>query len=232
MTTKEEKKKQGKKNKVAGTRFELKVRKDLEDKGWIVDKWTNNIEFKDAGSLNDEIFECPKCKYLLDNFFVADSFENPNLDVRNSEGRFIEILSENSELHKKNCGQYLKSICQGYSCRKIGKLVKAKNKFLGFGKPMMLGAGFPDFIAFRRIGTYSEYTPEIVDEFVREHYPAIIQIIGVESKMNGYLDPLEKDKCKWLLEKGIFSKIFIASKGLKRGEIVYKEFSSKGSKAN
>jgi len=37
-------KKQGKKNRAAGARFELKVRRDLESKGWIVDKWGNNIE--------------------------------------------------------------------------------------------------------------------------------------------------------------------------------------------
>ena len=38
--------KQGKQNRAAGTRFELKVRKDLEDKGWIVSKWMNNVELR------------------------------------------------------------------------------------------------------------------------------------------------------------------------------------------
>ena len=41
---KTEKQKQGKRNRVSGQRFELKTRKDLESKGWIVDKWTNNVE--------------------------------------------------------------------------------------------------------------------------------------------------------------------------------------------
>lgn len=36
-------KKQGKKNRAAGARFELKVRKDLESKGWIVLKNPNNV---------------------------------------------------------------------------------------------------------------------------------------------------------------------------------------------
>ena len=40
-----DKKAQGKANRLKGARFELKVRKDLESKGWIVDKWTNNVEF-------------------------------------------------------------------------------------------------------------------------------------------------------------------------------------------
>ena len=33
----------GKKNRADGVKFELKVRKDLEAKGWIVDKWSNNV---------------------------------------------------------------------------------------------------------------------------------------------------------------------------------------------
>lgn len=36
-------KKQGKKNRAAGKRFELKVRKDLEDKGWIVFRNSNDV---------------------------------------------------------------------------------------------------------------------------------------------------------------------------------------------
>ena len=36
--------KQGKKSKVHGGQFELRVRKDLEKKGWIVDKWSNNVD--------------------------------------------------------------------------------------------------------------------------------------------------------------------------------------------
>jgi len=48
MKPKTDFKKQGKKNRAAGTRFETKVRKDLEKKNWIVCKWGNNIEFIDA----------------------------------------------------------------------------------------------------------------------------------------------------------------------------------------
>jgi len=35
---------QGKKNREAGQRFELKVKIDLESKGWVIDRWTNNVE--------------------------------------------------------------------------------------------------------------------------------------------------------------------------------------------
>ncbi len=36
--------KKGQKSRAAGSRFELKVRQDLESKGRIVDKWTNNVD--------------------------------------------------------------------------------------------------------------------------------------------------------------------------------------------
>lgn len=36
--------KQGKKSRTQGAKFELKVRQDLESKGRIVDKWTNNVD--------------------------------------------------------------------------------------------------------------------------------------------------------------------------------------------
>ncbi len=43
---KKSKVKKGKKSRAAGTRFEGKVRKDLEEEGWIVDKWTNNVDLE------------------------------------------------------------------------------------------------------------------------------------------------------------------------------------------
>jgi len=38
--------KKGKSSRVAGGRFELKVRKHLEAEGWIIDKWTNNVDLE------------------------------------------------------------------------------------------------------------------------------------------------------------------------------------------
>ena len=133
---KKNKRRQGKLNRAAGTRFELKIRNNLESENWIVDKWSNNV----------------------------------NLEEK--------------------------------------KLVKVRNKFLGPGKPMMLGAGFPDFIAFKRKGKNYE-------------------IIGVEARTIGYLSKEEREKCRFLLDKKIFSKILIAKKGKKRGEIEYVDFKEK-----
>ncbi len=75
--------------------------------------------------------------------------------------------------------------------------------------------GFPDFIAFK----WDERDIRRVHE-----------VIGVEVKTNGILSKIEKEKCTWYLDNNIFSKILIASKGDK--EIVYKEFSLKGSNAS
>jgi len=36
-------KSQGRLNREVGARFELKVRADLTEKGWVVDRWTNNV---------------------------------------------------------------------------------------------------------------------------------------------------------------------------------------------
>jgi len=132
--------KQGIKNRLSGARFELKVRSDLESKGWIVDRWTNNVEFPEGIS-----------KQLIE-------------------------------------------------ARNYGKLIKAKS-FMGRSRTN----GFPDFIAFKSL-----------------HMGFIVQ--GVECKSNGYLDKIEKEKCVWYLKNNIFSKILIASKGTKRGEIKYVEF--------
>ena len=149
---KKEHKKQGKKNRAAGARFELKVRKDLEEKDWIVSKWMNNVR-----------------------------------------------------VDKDFCGMF-----------------PAKHKFRGPGIPMSIGTGFPDFIAFR----FEVVGPIVICNKELERFDVKPkEIIGVEVKSDGYLDKIEKEKCRWLLDNHIFSKILIAQKGEKRGEIIYKEFS-------
>jgi len=100
--------------------------------------------------------------------------------------------------------------------KSLGKLVPCKPKFNPFTHSLMMNrAGFPDFIIFRKAGLCDDnrYTYEV---------------IGVEckggNKDNKYLSGEEQEKCRWLLNNNIFSKILIAQKGLKRGEIIFKEF--------
>lgn len=60
--------KQGKRNRASGAAFELKVRKDLEEKGWIVSKYGNNIQLnckicngKMSMNSNKNKYFCKKC---------------------------------------------------------------------------------------------------------------------------------------------------------------------------
>ncbi len=135
-----------------GARFELKVRKDLEDKGRVVDKWSNNVDLpsKDDSGEPDE-----------------------------------------------------------------GKVVQAKRKYNPFSRAMVIGTGFPDFISIKHVNS------------------GLYSVIGVEVKMNGILSKIEKEKCAWYLKKEIFSQIWIAKKGEKRGKIKYDDFQEKyGKKYN
>lgn len=141
------KEKQGRKNKRNGRLFELSVRKDLEKRGWIVCKWSNNVD-----------------------------------SVNNS-------------------------------------LIPAKHKFNPYNKIMSIGSGFPDFIAYK-LKVYNN-SPDVYSKVKRKY-----EIIGVEAKSNGYLDKEERIKVEWLLSNEVFSKILIAKKGKKRGEILYENLNN------
>ena len=184
-----DKKIQGKKNRAAGARFELKVRHDLESKDWIVSKWMNQVEFGEIYSFKKRVTE----KDIPKNI--------------------------------KNISQIPKRLLNKEDVQ-IGKLIAAKHKFRGVGIPMVMGTGFPDFIAYKFIQGFPKKEDEVLlcsDGLNISMYDGW-EIIGVESKSNGYLSKEEKEKCKWLLDNNKFSKILIASKGKKRGEIEYKEF--------
>ena len=122
ISKKKSKMRMGSKSRAGGGQFEARVRGDLEEKGWVVDKWSNNVDFDDS------------------------------------------------------------------------RVVPCKRKFNPFNKVMTIGTGFPDFVCFsRRDGE-------------------LYKVIGVEVKMNGNLSRVEKEKCVWYLERGIFSEILVASK--------------------
>lgn len=94
---------------------------------------------------------------------------------------------------------------------KIGKLVPAKRKYNPFLKALSIGTGFPDFVCFKKSGKKYE-------------------IIGLEVKINGYLDKAEKGMAIWLLENKIFSRILIAKKSKKNSDIEYVDFNAKYNK--
>ena len=145
MPTKK-KRMQGKKSRAAGTRFEAKVRNEMEHMDWTVSKWMNTVEQEKDGG--------------------------------------------------------------------IWKLAPTKPKFVFNPKirrmiPLGISSGFPDFICLKR------------DK--RDNY----EVIGLEVKRNGYLDPKERGMCHWLLENRIFGRILIAKLGKKRGEVEYTDFEEK-----
>jgi len=171
----EKKVKIGKSSLLKGRRFENKVRKDLESKGWIVSRWQNNVELV-----------CTKVEPLK---------ENPN---------------------------FVKEV------RFIGKLIPARQ-----GRFRKTSTGFPDFVAYK---PPSYNTPifkatkfEIKEEDIKLEGKFLVELIGIECKTNNYLTKEEKEKCKWLLENNIFSKILIASREKvgRKYKIRYEEFTLK-----
>lgn len=156
--------KRGKTSRAAGSEFERRTRADLEFKEWTVDKWTNNVEFKN---------ECD----ILDSQLV-------------------------------------------------GKLIPAKHVFNGRGRPMAIGTGFPDFIAIRNLHVGEIGKSIIINKdnkpVIEFKTSQITEVIGVECKVNGKLKKEEKEKCRWLLENRIFSRILIASKSKEGRKVVVK----------
>ncbi len=51
MPRKSKKSVMGKKSRAKGQRFELKVREDLENLGWIVSKWMNTVDYDKLGKM-------------------------------------------------------------------------------------------------------------------------------------------------------------------------------------
>ena len=96
-----------------------------------------------------------------------------------------------------------------------GELVPARRKFIPGKGFLGIGMGFPDFIAFKQV------VGRKVDDF------HAYKVIGVESKMNGSLDKIEKERCQFLLDKGVFKHVLVASKGEKKGSVEYVDFLTK-----
>ena len=177
-----DKKKQGKKSRAAGGRFELKVRKDLESKGWIVSKWMNNVEF-----LNDKSFTG------TDKEFLEKYGNRIETDFKtNTIGFTREGISALEKDFLKKSGFKLLGDSPIMGAAIFGRLIPAKHKFRGPGIPMAIGTGFPDFIAFRAMHInfkLNKHTKELIEKFNQllsdnSKNSMFYEIIGVESKMN------------------------------------------------
>jgi hypothetical protein len=102
--------KMGKVSRAAGARFELKVRKDLEEKGRIVDKWSNNVDL--------ELGEVVPAKRKFNPFSrvmtIGTGFPDFISIKRISEGSYsvigVEVKTNGtlSKEEKDKCAWYLK----------------------------------------------------------------------------------------------------------------------------
>jgi len=187
--------KQGKRNKAQGAAFELRVRKDLEEKGWIVSKWQNQVE------LNGQ-----------------------KIGKQKGCGKIFKKYTYKCGTYHNQEGYDYTTLCP--KCKEA-KLIPAKTKWAGPGRPMVLGSGFPDFVAFKTTWSHPVLTLELPNKET-ENILAF-SVIGVESKMTGELNKLEKQKCRWLLDNGIFSQILVASKQKikNRIHVKYEDFTKK-----
>lgn len=179
--------KMGKKSKAQGSAFEKKTREDLIEKGWIVDRWSNNVEINLEG-----------CRCLMP----------------------VDPSDENSE--NWQCGQYYDALKKKMYCGKCkGKLIPAKVTWRRTPHgmfPMGLNSGFPDFIAFKKIEHIQIHDGDSTQISIKHHN--LYEVIGVESKLTGTLDKLEKQKCRWLIDKDIFSRILVSKKLKIKNKIV------------
>ena len=197
--------KQGKRNRINGADFEKRVRKDLEEKGWIVSKWQNNVEIiqepytmsigipqEFSKSMNAKIKGYGKCipakasRFRLSSTGFPDFIAYKNINLKDF------ILEEDYNLKVEFKGEKYCSF--GKWLEKLIDIAwNTKLDSLGFNEP-------------------------ITNKFC--------QIIFIECKINGYLDKTEKEKAKWYLDNNYCSKFLIASKTKVKNRIVieYKEF--------
>lgn len=91
--------KRGRRNRINGRNFELKVRKDLEARGWIVSKWSNNVEF--YGELQSENNIWGAKSVLLGRIIPAKHKFNPFLKALSMGTGFPDFIA----YRKVNCNE-------------------------------------------------------------------------------------------------------------------------------
>lgn len=122
--------KRGTKSKSSGSQFELRVRKDLEEKGWIVDKWSNNLDIEGG--------KIVPCKRVFKRFsankgvmtigtgfpdFVAFQKMDNKYKIIGVE---VKINGKLSREEKEKCSWYLGN--EVFSEVLVAKKVKEKNR--------------------------------------------------------------------------------------------------------
>jgi hypothetical protein len=122
-----DKKKQGRLNKARGARFELKVREDLESEGWVLDKWTNNVDLiqrklvKAKRKYNPFIGSLSIGTGFPD--FVGFKFDGKKYDIIGIE---VKLNGSLDKSEKDKCAWYIKNNI--FSKILIAKLEKVRKR--------------------------------------------------------------------------------------------------------
>ena len=87
---KKEYSKQGKKNRAAGVRFEAKVRASLEEMDWIVDKWTNTVDYERNGNIGKVVPAKRKYNPFKKAIVIGTGFPD-FICIKNTNGVFEVI---------------------------------------------------------------------------------------------------------------------------------------------
>jgi len=119
--------KKGRTSRARGARFELKVRENLESQGWIIDKWTNNVDIEENKLVKAKRKYNPFKKMLIVGTgfpdFISFRKDGKNFEVVGVEVKINGILSK---IEKEKCRWYLKK--EIFSKILIAKAVKEGRK--------------------------------------------------------------------------------------------------------
>lgn len=101
----------GKKAKSAGGQFEARVRKDLEEKSFVVDKWSNNIDLDTKKIIPAKRKFNPFSKVMT----IGTGFPDFIAFQRRDDGNYrvigveVKINGKLSKIEKEKCEVYLKN---------------------------------------------------------------------------------------------------------------------------
>ena len=202
-----DKKKQGRLNKAAGARFELKVRADLEGKGWFVSKFQNNVEF---------LYECEDCREQHKGFVAKCIFCHGKMKMIQTTGKMTPAKRKYNPFNKAlTIGTGMPDFI-AWKTRVVFQIKKDCVDPYGIEQSIKMVS--------KSLSKINNINTIIMPPDVKiTPFP---EIIGVEAKSNGFLDKTEKAKCEWLLANKVFSKILVASKQKEGRRIIikYEEF--------
>jgi hypothetical protein len=103
--------KKGRISKARGARFELKVRRDLEDKGRFVDKWNNNVDLEEKKLIIAKRKYNPFSKVMTIGTGFPDfiSFKEGPIGLYSVIGVEVKINGILSKIEKEKCMWYLQN---------------------------------------------------------------------------------------------------------------------------